>query len=111
MAKQFGIPIVATIVEAMGVGGRQLAVEAVLSIGEHGSYPINERGQTEYPRKRFFDEIVTAMRQSNRYIPVFNDKHLSYSFEKAQRMVLAPKELPFPFLAGSSLPATFRLLP
>ncbi len=58
MAKEvsgrFGIPLCKTIEEAMCVGGQKLAVDAVLSIGEHGSYPYNERGQHLYPRKRFF---------------------------------------------------------
>src|SRR5205085_6639629 len=42
-------------------------------------------------------------------VPVYNDKHLSYSFEKAKWMVDASKRLKFPFLAGSSLPVTWRL--
>jgi len=44
-------------------------------------------------------------------VPIFNDKHLSYSFDKAQRMVTTARELDFPLLAGSSLPVTFRLPP
>ena len=39
----------------------------------------------------------------------YNDKHLSYSFEKAQWMVEASRRLKFPMLAGSSLPVTWRL--
>jgi hypothetical protein len=42
-------------------------------------------------------------------VPVFNDKHLSTDFGKAQRMVAASKRLGFPFQAGSSLPLTWRL--
>ena len=40
---------------------------------------------------------------------VYNDKHLSYSFDKAKWMVDASKRLKFPMLAGSSLPVTWRL--
>src|SRR6202007_1816200 len=40
---------------------------------------------------------------------VFNDKHLSFSFPKAKEMVDTSKRLKFPFLAGSSLPVTWRL--
>src|SRR5207302_7466000 len=39
----------------------------------------------------------------------YNDKHLSYSFEKAQEMVADSRRLGFPLLAGSSLPVTWRL--
>ena len=41
--------------------------------------------------------------------PVYNDKHLSWSFEKAKWMVDTSKRLKFPMLAGSSLPVTWRL--
>jgi hypothetical protein len=40
---------------------------------------------------------------------VFNDKHLSWKWEWAKEMVEVSKELRFPFLAGSSLPVTWRL--
>ncbi len=49
--------------------------------------------------------------EDGRCVPVFNDKHLSYSFDKASRMVAAAKRLGFPMLAGSSLPVTWRLPP
>jgi len=42
-------------------------------------------------------------------VPVYNDKHLSYSFEKARTMVDASRRLKFPMLAGSSIPVTWRL--
>jgi hypothetical protein len=35
------------------------------------------------------------------------NKHLSYSFDKAQRMVEKSKRLDFPILGGSSLPVTW----
>jgi len=42
-------------------------------------------------------------------VPLYNDKHLSYSFDHAKWMVDASKRLKFPMLAGSSLPVTWRL--
>jgi hypothetical protein len=42
-------------------------------------------------------------------VPVYNDKHLSYSFDHAKWMVEASRRLKFPMLAGSSLPVTWRL--
>ena len=47
--------------------------------------------------------------KDGRAVPVYNDKHLSWSFEKAKWMVDASKRLRFPLLAGSSLPVTWRL--
>src|SRR5260370_39073884 len=42
-------------------------------------------------------------------VPVYKDKHLSYSFEKARSMVESSRRLKFPIVAGSSLPVTWRL--
>ena len=47
--------------------------------------------------------------KDGRAVPVYNDKHLSYSFEKAKAMVDASQRLQFPMLAGSSIPVTWRL--
>src|SRR5262249_31155062 len=86
VAATYRIPIYKTIAEALCLGGKELAVDAVLSIGEHGRYPVNDKGQREYPRKRFFDEIVAVFRQSRRAVPVFNDKHLSFRWDWAKEM-------------------------
>jgi hypothetical protein len=82
-----------------------------LSIGEHGSYPTNKKGQHEYPRKRFFDEIVKVFRRSGRSVPVFNDKHLSYRWDWAKEMVDTSRQMGFPFMAGSSVPLAQRIPP
>ncbi len=87
VSRQFDIPIFPTIDKALCVGGDALAVDAVLSIGEHGSYPINAKGQMQYPRKQFFDQIVAVFKRSGRVVPVFSDKHLSYRWDWAKEMV------------------------
>ncbi|MBC8114986.1 MAG: hypothetical protein H7062_11440, partial [Candidatus Saccharimonas sp.] len=81
----------------------------VLIIGEHGDYPLNEIGQKKYPRYEFFKSVTDVFRKNGRALPVFNDKHLSWKFEWAKEMVDISKELKFPFLAGSSLPVTWRM--
>jgi hypothetical protein len=108
-AREFGFEIYPTIPEALRCGGDRLAVDAVLSIGEHGDYPQNEKGQILYPRYEFFKQCVEVFEKDGRAVPVYNDKHLSYSFEKAKWMVEASRRLKFPMLAGSSLPVTWRL--
>ena len=108
-AKEFGFQVYPTIAKAVCRGGDSLAVDAVIIIGEHGDYPINEKGQKLYPRFEFFQQVVDVFERSGRAVPVFNDKHLSYSMDKAKKMVAASKRLGFPFLAGSSLPVTWRL--
>jgi hypothetical protein len=109
VAKQFKIPVHKTIEGALTLGGKNLAVDAVLSIGEHGVYPVSKLGQVEYPRKRFFDEIVAVMRRSNRFVPLFNDKHLSYRWDWAREMVDTCQKHRIPFMAGSSVPLAQRI--
>lgn len=108
-AKEFGFTVYPTIAEALRCGGDKLAVDAVLLIAEHGNYPRNEKGQVLYPRYEFFQQCVDVFEKDGRTVPVYNDKHLSWSFEKAKWMVDAGKRLKFPMLAGSSLPVTWRL--
>ena len=108
-AKEFGFTIHPTIAEALRCGGDKLAVDAVLIIGEHGDYPINEIGQKQYPRYQFFKQVVDVFRKDGRTTPVFNDKHLSWNFDWAKEMVDTSRAMNFPFLAGSSLPVTWRM--
>jgi hypothetical protein len=111
VARQYKIPVFKSIREALCLGGRRLAVDAVLSVGEHGNYPVNKLGQREYPRKRFFDEAVAVMRQSDRFVPLFNDKHLSYRWDWAKEMFDTARRLRIPFMAGSSVPLAQRIPP
>lgn len=111
VAKQYGIPIFPSIGQALRVGGPTLGVDAVLSIGEHGNYPVNAKGQRQYPRKRFFDEIVQVFRDSDRVVPLYNDKHLSYRWDWAREMYDTARQMKIPFMAGSSVPLAQRKPP
>lgn len=108
LSRRYGYSMHSTIAGALTRGGDQLAVDAVLLIGEHGDYPLNERGQKLYPRHRLMKGIVDVFRHSGKSVPVFNDKHLSYSWTKAKEMYDWSRELGFPFMAGSSIPVTVR---
>jgi len=108
-AEEFGFKVYPTIAEALRCGGDRLAGDAGLIVGEHGDYPRNEKGQILYPRYEFFKQCQDVFEKDGRAVPVYNDKHLSYSFEKAKAMVDASHRLRFPMLGGSSLPVTWRL--
>lgn len=108
-ATEFGFRVYPTIAEALCCGGSRLACDAVLVVAEHGDYPRNNKGQILYPRYEFFEQSAKVFKDSGRAVPYYNDKHLSYSFNKAQSMVATSKEMGFPMLAGSSLPVTWRL--
>ncbi len=110
-SQRFGIPLFGTIDEALCLGGKSLAVDAVLLIGEHGDYPTSELGQRMYPRKQFWDQIVATMRRSQRFVPVFNDKHLSYRWDWARAMYDEARKLGIPLMAGSSVPLAQRVPP
>ena len=97
-----------TITEALTLGGGKLAVDGVMLVGEHGRYPRNEKGQTQYPRYEFFREVTKVYESSGRAVPLFNDKHLSWNWEWARAMYDTARRLKFPFMAGSSLPVTWR---
>ncbi len=108
-AREFGFRVYPTIAETLCCGGSNLACDAVLIVAEHGDYPRNNKGQVLYPRYEFFEQCAKVFRAAGRAVPLYNDKHLSYSFEKAHAMVQTSKQLKFPMLAGSSLPVTWRL--
>lgn len=111
LARRLRLPLSRSIAEALTLGGRDLAVDAVLSIGEHGDYPMTRLRQRRYPRKRFFDEIVAVQRRAGRTVPVFNDKHLSYRWDWARAMYDTARDLRIPFMAGSSVPLAQRRPP
>lgn len=107
--EKYQLQTFSSVKDALTLGGTELAVDGVVIIGEHGDYPKNEKGQTLYPRYKWFKEIVSVFEQSGRSVPVFNDKHLSTDWDECLEMVADSKRLNFPFYAGSSLPVTWRL--
>ncbi len=98
-----------SVAEALTLGTSKLAVDGVVIIAEHGEYPVNAKGQRRYPRYDWFKEVVKVFEASGRSVPVFNDKHLSTEWSECVEMVEDSRRLGFPFLAGSSLPVTWRL--
>jgi hypothetical protein len=108
-ALEFKLRLAPTIADALRCGHDKIAVDAVLVIGEHGNYPENELHQRKYPRYEFFRQIVDVFKADGRAVPVFNDKHLSWNWEWAKEMVDTAHAMGFPFMAGSSLPVTWRL--
>ncbi|MCF8452218.1 MAG: hypothetical protein K9G42_03385 [Pedobacter sp.] len=109
LAKKYNVPIFRTVADALTLGGNQLAVDGVILIGEHGVYPMNDKEQKLYPRFEMFLKITDVFRQYKKSVPVFNDKHLSWSWRQAKRMVEISKELKFPMLAGSTIPVSLRI--
>jgi hypothetical protein len=108
LARKHGFTLFPDIAGALTLGSKELAVDGVLLIAEHGDYPYNAKGQKLYPRYEFFQSVIEVFRKSDRTVPVFCDKHLSYDRKRAQQMVATARRLGFPLFAGSSLPVTWR---
>ncbi len=107
--RRFEVPIYPSIEETLALGGSGLKVDGVVIIAEHGKYPRNEKGQTLYPRYSFFKKTTDVFAAAGRSVPIFNDKHLSTDWKECVEMVELSRRLDFPFLAGSSLPVTWRM--
>ena len=108
VCKAKGIPVFDTVAGAVTLGGQALAVDGVVIVGEHGEYPTNLKGQWLLPRWWIYQQVVKVFVQSQRSVPVFNDKHLSYTWDEAKWMFDTSRELKFPLTGGSSIPIYFR---
>ena len=108
IAYMHDITVYESIRAAMTLGTENLQVDAVLIIGEHGDYPKNGLGQEMLPRKYFFEQVVGVMNESDRIVPVFSDKHLSYNWQDAAWIYETARDMGIPFWAGSAIPVSWR---
>jgi hypothetical protein len=101
-------PIFDTIEGALTLGTGKVAVDGVLLIAEHGEYPKSPTGNTQYPKRRFWDETVAVFRRTGQVVPVFIDKHLADNWTDAWHIYETARALNIPLMAGSSVPVTWR---
>jgi hypothetical protein len=108
IATMNGAKMYPTIEEALTLGGDKLAVDAVVYVGEHGEYKTNRFGEVMYPRMNYLERIFRVFDASNKSVPLFSDKHLSYSYLDSMWIYNRAKELNVPMMAGSTLPLGWR---
>jgi len=106
--KAKNIPIFKTVGETVTLGGKELAVDGVVIIAEHGKYPTSLKGQWLLPRWWIYQQVIRVFERSKRSVPIFNDKHFSYSWAEAKWMFDKSRELNFPLSGGSSIPTHYR---
>ena len=58
------IPIFSTVGDAVTLGGKELAVDGVVIVGEHGDYPTNLKGQWLLPRWWMYHEVMRVFDHS-----------------------------------------------
>ncbi|HTN77183.1 MAG TPA: hypothetical protein VL096_18110 [Pirellulaceae bacterium] len=108
LAEEFKFPIYDSVADALTLKSGKLAVDGVLLIAEHGSYPESETGQIVYPKRRLFEQICKVFDESKRVVPVFSDKHLADNWADAKWIYDNATERKIPLMAGSSLPGLWR---
>jgi hypothetical protein len=108
IAKMNGATMYPTIADALTLGTGKLAVDGVVYVGEHGDYPYSRLGMKMYPRMNYLEQIFRVFDASNRSVPLFSDKALSYSWLDSKWIYDRSKELNVPMMAGSSLPYWWR---
>jgi len=108
VAQAKGIPVFKTVAEALTLGGEDLAVDGIVIVGEHGNYPTDLKGRWLLPRWWIYNQMIRVFERSNRSVPVFNDKHLSYDWDESKWMFDKSRELNFPLTGGSNVPIYYR---
>ncbi len=103
-ANRHNVPLYPSVATALCQGGDSLAVDGIVIVGEHGTYPLNAKGQQLFPRRELFDQVVGVFQQAGRVVPVFNDKHMSWNWTWAKYMWRTIRRMKLPWMAGSSLP-------
>lgn len=109
MAKKNNVTVYPTVADALTLGGDKLAVDGVVYFGEHGDYPYNRLGEKMYPRMNILEQIFKVFDASNKSVPVYSDKALSYSWLDSKWIYDRANELNVPMMTGSSLTYTSRV--
>lgn len=103
IATQAGIPLFSSMRDAITLGGDDVAVDGVIVIVEHGSYPQTVDAQKAYPKARFFEQLCLTFESCGKGLPVFFDKHFGLDGAEAAYWINRIKRAGARVTAGSSL--------
>ena len=107
-ARQHGFPVYDSVRRPLTHGQDQLALQGILLVVEHGTYPVSKTGSRQYPKRRLFGQIADVFESTGRVVPVFCDKHLADNWTDAKWLYDRAVELQVPMMAGSSIPSCRR---
>lgn len=110
-SKTYDFQIAETVRQALTGGTDSLNVDGVMLVAEHGTYDKSPTGNTMYPKRRLFGEVVETFRSTGSTVPVLLDKHLADNWKDARWVYDQAKELDIPLMAGSTLPVLWRYPP
>lgn len=108
LAEKHGFKIYDSVAGALTQGTDKLAVDGVIIVAEHGTYPLSPTGQTQFPKRRFWEETIKVFEKSGRVVPVFSDKHVADNWKDCEWIYGQTQRLKIPYMAGSSLPSAWR---
>jgi len=108
VAEHFDVPIYPTVAEALTLGGENLAVDGVLHIGVHGSYPDSRFGARMDPHLPHMEQVFRVFDACDQVVPVYCDKELAYSWLDSKWIYDRARELGVPLMAGSCIPLMWR---
>lgn len=111
LAQAHGFLLADSIDHALTAGGDALVVDGVLLIAEHGDYPRSPTGAVEFPKRRFFEEVVRTFERTGQVVPVFIDKHVATTRDDLAWIMDKSAALDIPLMAGSVLPIAWRQPP
>src|SRR5215213_1304184 len=66
VCKAKNIPIYKTVGEAVTLGGKELAVDGVVIVAEHGNYATDLKGHWLLPRWWIYQQVIQVFEQSKR---------------------------------------------
>ena len=98
-----------TIIDALTLGGSKLAVDGVVLVGEHGHYPRNEKGQTKVSPVRVLQADCGCLSGEWKIGADIQRQASFLELGMGERDVDTSRKMGFPFMAGSSLPVTWRI--
>lgn len=108
LAEQYKFPIYDNVADTLTLKSGKLAVDGILLIAEHGTYPESNTGQILYPKRKLFEQILKVFDDSGRVAPIFSDKHLADNWTDAKWIYDEAARRKVPLMAGSSLPTLWR---